>query len=65
MKAAIRVCENQLTNPFFADAVEAIADEMARLYRMLGGDFRLMWNVYRRADKGAPYYQKVELKKAA
>lgn len=66
VKAAIRACENALTNPWFADALEAITDEMARLYRMLGGDYKLMWAVYRRADKGVPYYQqKPALKKAA
>jgi hypothetical protein len=47
-------------NPFYADIRAAIQDEKIRLRRMLT-DHRLMWNVFRRRDKGAPYYETARL----
>jgi hypothetical protein len=66
VEAAIQACTKAETNPFFADIREAVALEKSRLFRMLN-DRRLMWNTYRRRDKGAPYYQgaRVQSEKAA
>lgn len=54
-QAAIAHCENALVNPWFANAKVAIQDEVVRLNRALT-DHRLLWTLYRRADKKPPYY---------
>lgn len=56
VSAAIQVCESAMTNPWFANIRQGIGDERRRLQAMLDRDLRLMWRVYRRKDKGAPYY---------
>jgi len=55
VNAAIRACESALSNPFFADAIDAIKAERLRLNRALT-DHRLLWSLYRRADKKPPYF---------
>ena len=56
VEAALASCDAALTNPWFADLWDAIRDEKSRLYRALV-DHRLLWALYRRADKKAPYYE--------
>lgn len=69
VEAAILACDRACTNPFFASAVnfigqptedramlEAISNERKRLARALT-DHKLLWSMYRRADKRTPYYE--------
>lgn len=53
--AAIAALIAAESNPFYADIREAIAAEKLRMHRALD-DRRLLWNIYRRIDKGAPYF---------
>jgi len=52
---AISVCEDALSNPFFANIAEAVRQERMRLNLALT-DHRLLWTLYRRTDKKAPYF---------
>lgn len=54
-EAAIVVCESAATGIDTRHMAAAILAERDRLVRMLS-DWRLLWRVYRRKDKGAPYY---------
>lgn len=53
---AISVCEDALTNPFFANITEAVRQERTRLNLALT-DHRLLWTLYRRSDKKEPYFE--------
>lgn len=55
-QAAIRACLATYSNPFFADIAIAVEREEIRLVSALT-DHRLLWSLYRRRDKGIPYYQ--------
>jgi hypothetical protein len=49
------VLEHAMSNPWFADLKDAIEDEWFRLNRAVY-DHKLLWSLYRRADRKAPYY---------
>jgi len=60
-KRSLAVLESCLANPWYFDLSDAIREEQERLVRALS-DTRLLWTIYRRADKGKlpPYYQTEE-----
>jgi hypothetical protein len=60
-KRSLAVLESCLGDAWYFDLADAIRDEQERLIRALS-DSRLLWSIYRRADKGKlpPYYEREE-----
>lgn len=56
--AALATCEQRLglTGPEWRAAIESESQRMTRALT----DHRLLWSIYRRADKSAPYWQAAE-----
>lgn len=58
-EAAIKACENALTNPYFEGIAAAVQLEKERMEQAMS-DPAVLWSIYRRKDKGQPYFSKTE-----